>query len=60
VLLEDLTVKGFLGDEILVKPGFARNFLIPTKKAVYATPDNRQKYIITKTVRLLDVGGWPL
>jgi len=50
VLLEDLNDKGFKGDELPVKPGFARNFLIPGRKAVYATPVNKEKYVIEKTV----------
>jgi large subunit ribosomal protein L9 len=32
---------GDLGDEVVVKPGFARNFLIPQGKAVRATRENR-------------------
>lgn len=50
VLLQDLGERGFLGDEVVVKPGYARNFLIPTKKAVYATPVNKDKHLIERTV----------
>lgn len=39
-----------MGDEVVVKPGFARNHLIPSKKAVYATPNNQTQHIIEKTV----------
>src|SRR5580704_5159408 len=35
---------GSLGDKVKVKPGFARNFLIPQGKAVYATKDNVAKF----------------
>ena len=40
ILLEKLQKLGGLGDEVRVKPGFARNFLIPQGKAVAATPEN--------------------
>ncbi len=36
LLLEDLTNVGRKGDLVRVKPGFARNFLIPQKKALIA------------------------
>jgi large subunit ribosomal protein L9 len=41
ILLERIGNLGDLGDEVAVKPGFARNFLIPQGKAVRATADNR-------------------
>jgi large subunit ribosomal protein L9 len=41
ILLESVNNLGDLGDEVNVKPGFARNFLIPTAKAVQANADNR-------------------
>jgi large subunit ribosomal protein L9 len=41
ILLERISKLGDLGDEVSVKPGFARNFLIPQGKAVRATADNR-------------------
>ncbi len=41
ILLERLTNLGDLGDEVSVKAGFARNFLIPQGKAVRASDDNR-------------------
>tara|TARA_B100000242_G_C42999390_1_gene464270 strand:+ start:463 stop:1044 length:582 start_codon:yes stop_codon:yes gene_type:complete len=44
ILLEKIKKLGDVGDEVLVKPGFARNFLIPNKKALYATPDNRKYF----------------
>lgn len=41
IALEDLPHgKAYKGDVVQVKAGYARNFLIPTKKAVYATPQN--------------------
>lgn len=40
ILLEDITNVGKLGDNIAVKAGFARNYLLPQGKAVTATMDN--------------------
>jgi large subunit ribosomal protein L9 len=37
ILKEDVTNLGYKGDIVNVKPGYGRNFLIPTKKAVLAT-----------------------
>jgi large subunit ribosomal protein L9 len=44
ILLEKMRNLGALGDKVNVKPGFARNFLIPKGKAVYATKDNVAKF----------------
>ena len=41
ILLERFGNLGDIGDEVAVKAGFARNFLIPQGKAVRATADNR-------------------
>jgi large subunit ribosomal protein L9 len=38
LLLEDVDDLGRSGDLVQVKPGFARNFLLPEKKAVIADP----------------------
>lgn len=40
VLLEQVEKVGSAGDQIEVAAGFARNFLIPARKAVAATPAN--------------------
>ena len=40
ILLEKVQNLGGLGDKVRVKPGYARNFLIPGGKAVAATPAN--------------------
>ena len=37
ILIERVHRLGDLGDRVKVKPGYARNFLIPTRKAVPAT-----------------------
>jgi large subunit ribosomal protein L9 len=44
ILLEKLSGLGGLGDVVKVKPGFARNFLIPHGKARRATPANIAEY----------------
>lgn len=41
ILLERFGNLGDLGEEVVVKAGFARNFLIPQGKAVRATQENR-------------------
>lgn len=40
ILLERIERLGSLGDVVNVKPGFARNFLLPQKKALRANKDN--------------------
>ncbi len=40
ILLERIEKLGQMGDVVKVKPGFARNYLLPQKKALRATPDN--------------------
>lgn len=44
VLLEKIQNLGDLGETVKVKPGFGRNYLIPQKKAVPATPENVEKF----------------
>ena len=40
ILQEDVDKLGHRGDVVTVKPGYARNFLLPKKLAVEATPGN--------------------
>ena len=40
ILLEKMHNLGALGDTVKVKPGYARNYLIPSGRAVSATPEN--------------------
>ena len=54
ILLERVPNLGQLGQVVNVKPGYARNFLLPTKKALRATKENlayfeRQKSVIIQT-----------
>lgn len=44
ILLEKVRNLGKLGDEVRVKPGYARNFLLPYKKAVIANETNRAEF----------------
>lgn len=43
ILLEKIEKLGDFGDEVKVKPGYGRNFLIPQGKAAPATPENRER-----------------
>jgi len=54
ILLERVPNLGQLGQVVKVKPGYARNYLLPTKKALRATKENlayfeRQKTVIEQT-----------
>ena len=40
ILLERIEKLGQMGDVVKVKDGFARNFLLPQKKALRASEDN--------------------
>jgi large subunit ribosomal protein L9 len=40
ILREDVDNLGKIGDLVKVKDGYARNFLVPSKKAIEATPKN--------------------
>ncbi len=43
ILLERMQNLGDLGDQVTVKPGYARNYLIPQRKAVPATAEAKAK-----------------
>ena len=51
ILLERIERLGKMGDVVKVKPGFARNFLLPQKKALRATAENLA-YFETQRTRL--------
>lgn len=44
ILLERVEKLGRIGDVVSVKPGFARNFLLPRKKALRATDANKARF----------------
>lgn len=44
ILLEKVRNLGDLGDQVKVRPGYGRNFLIPTGKAVPANAENTAKF----------------
>lgn len=44
ILLEKVGRIGDIGDQVDVKSGFGRNYLIPNGKAVRATPENIEKF----------------
>jgi large subunit ribosomal protein L9 len=43
ILTQTIESLGIIGSEVEVKPGYARNFLLPQKKALIATPENRKR-----------------
>ena len=49
ILKEDVDLLGSKNDIVTVKTGYARNFLIPTGKAVAATESNRK--IVAEVIR---------
>lgn len=44
ILLDRLSTLGDLGDEVSVRAGYARNYLIPQGKAVQANEENRKVF----------------
>ena len=40
ILLQKIENLGAMGDRVKVRPGYGRNFLVPTGKAKPATPEN--------------------
>ena len=44
ILLEHIEKLGNMGDVVKVKPGFARNFLLPQEKALRATKANLARF----------------
>ena len=43
ILTQTIESLGIIGSEVEVKPGYARNFLLPQKMALMATPENRRR-----------------
>ena len=48
ILLESFDRLGQIGDIVNVKNGFARNYLIPQKKALRANKENKEKFLKIK------------
>ena len=48
ILLQKIKKLGNIGDAVVVKPGFGRNFLIPSGKALRATKENKELFEKTK------------
>ena len=48
ILLERVGKSGHIGDEVTVKDGYARNFLLPQQKALRATEANRKKFDVER------------
>jgi len=44
ILLQKIANLGDIGDRVMVKPGFGRNYLLPGGKATLATPENIAKF----------------
>ena len=54
ILLEKISKLGNIGQEVKVKDGFARNYLIPYKKAIRASEENK-KYFENKREELVKI-----
>ena len=54
ILLEKISKLGNIGQEVKVKDGFARNYLIPYKKAIRASEENK-KYFEQKRDELVKI-----
>lgn len=44
ILLQRIEKLGQMGEIVKVKPGYARNYLLPEKKALRATKENRERF----------------
>jgi large subunit ribosomal protein L9 len=60
VLVEQLDTLGHKGQLVSVKPGYARNFLVPSGIAKYATPDTIAQHQVRLTVRNGVTFSWPI
>ena len=49
ILLERIEKLGQMGDVVKVKPGYARNYLLPQKKALRATRSNLERFETERT-----------
>ena len=51
ILLERVEKLGKLGDVVTVKPGYARNYLLPMGKALRANKENLEKFVAEREER---------
>jgi large subunit ribosomal protein L9 len=49
ILIDNLPKLGKIGDTVVVKNGFAKNFLIPNKKAICFTEENYKSFAEKKS-----------
>jgi large subunit ribosomal protein L9 len=54
ILLERVENLGHIGEIVKVKPGFARNFLLPQKKALRASEANKKAFEVQKAQIVAD------
>lgn len=52
LLKEDVSGLGYCGDEVKVKDGYGRNYLVPQGKAILATPKNLKQFAHQKSIVL--------
>ena len=57
ILLEKIDNVGGIGDTVTVKPGYARNYLIPQGKATLATPENIARFEAMRAELLVKAAG---
>jgi ribosomal protein L9 len=51
ILREDHARLGLKGEMATVRPGYARNWLVPQKLAAYNTPENREEFLDKSLVK---------
>lgn len=52
ILLETMRHLGAVGEKVKVKPGFARNYLVPYNKAIYANKENLANFEAQRDILL--------
>jgi hypothetical protein len=58
ILIKDMPNLGFRGEEVAVRPGYARNYLIPQQLVVYSTVENQAVFMKEKDAAEVS-GGFP-
>jgi len=59
ILLKDSPNLGYRGEEVSVRPGYARNFLIPQQLVVYSTHENKSEFLKEKDAAEV-ISNYPL